>query len=107
MRSAIAYLVDYNYNKNDYGVLERTPNKRKVYVDVESVNAQEFFDGGRNGLRPALRFSIFAYDYKGEKVIEYNNEQYTIYRTYLKHYDQIDLYVEFKKGNEKDTDCGC
>lgn len=100
MRSSIAYLIDYSYTKDDYGVLQKTPIKRKVYVDVVSVNASEFFDGGRNGLKPALRFSIFEYDYKKENIIEYKNEQYTIYRTYLRDYDQIELYAELKKGNE-------
>lgn len=100
MRSSIAYLIDYTYTKDDYGVLHKTPTKRKVYVDVVSVNASEFFDGGRNGLKPALRFSIFEYDYNKENIIEYKDEQYTIYRTYLREYDQIELYAELKKGNE-------
>ncbi len=100
MRSSIAYLIDYSYTKDDYGVLHKTPTKRKVYVDVVSVNASEFFDGGRNGLKPALRFSIFEYDYNKENIIEYKDEQYTIYRTYLREYDQIELYAELKKGNE-------
>lgn len=100
MRSSIAYLVSYDYQQNDYGVLERTATKRQVYVDVVSVSASEFFEGGRNGLKPALRFSMFKYDYSNEDVIEYNDIQYSIYRTYVKNYDQIDLYVELKKGNE-------
>ena len=100
MRSNIAYLVTYHYEKDEYGVLQRTSCKRKVFVDVVSVNSQEFFEGGRNGLKPVLRFTLFEFDYKGEEVIEFNNVQYSIYRTYQKHYDQIELYVEFKKGNE-------
>ena len=101
MRSNIAYLVSYTYEKNEYGVLEPIEHKRKVYVDVVSVTSNEFFEGGRNGLKPVYRFSMFEFDYKGEDVIEFNNQQYSIYRTYLRDYDQIELYVEFKKGNEK------
>lgn len=101
MRSSLAYLVSYDYQKNQYGVLERASNKRLVYVDVVSVSSSEFFEGGRNGLKPIYRFSMFEYDYNDEDVIEYNDVQYSIYRTYRKNYDQIDLYVELKKGNEK------
>lgn len=106
MRSNVAYLITYAYTKNNYGVLERTQSKRKVYVDVINVNSQEFFEGGRNGLKPIYRFSLFEFDYKGEEVIEFENKQYTIYRTYKNRYDQIDLYVELKKGNEQEIHQG-
>lgn len=101
MRSSIAYLVSNEYAQNSYGVMERTESKRKVFVDVASVTSQEFFEGGRNGLRPAYRFTMFQFDYLGEQVIEYKGEQYTIYRTYVRSYDTIELYTEFKKGNEQ------
>lgn len=100
MRSSIANLVSYTYEKDEYGVLRRNSTSRQVYVDVVSVSASEFFDGGRNGLKPALRFTMFRYDYQNEDVIEYEGVQYSIYRTYFRNYDQIDLYTELKKGNE-------
>ena len=103
MRSSIAKLVSYTYEKDSYGVLRRNSTSRKVFVDVVSVSASEFFDGGRNGLKPALRFTMFRYDYQNEDVIEYEGVQYSIYRTYFKNYDQIDLYTELKKGNEKEN----
>ena len=100
MRSNVAYLVGYTYTKDAYGVLQRSETKRKVFADVSSVSASEFFEGGRNGLKPALRFTIFAYDYKGEDVIECDGVQYSVYRTYNRNYDQVELYCELKKGNE-------
>lgn len=99
-KSDIAYLVTESYAQNDYGVYERTMTKRKVFVDVSSVSANEWFEGGRNGLNPQYRFRMFQFDYLGEKVIEYNSVQYSIYRTYNKSVDEIELYAELKKGNE-------
>ena len=90
MRSNVAYLISFAYQQDAYGVLQRTLEKRKVMVDVSSVSASEFFEGGRNGLKPALRFTLFAYDYGGENIIEYNGEQYTVYRTYLRNYDKVE-----------------
>lgn len=98
-RSAVAYLVSQSYTQNDYGVYERTESKKKVYVDVSSVNQNEWFEGGRNGLNPQYRFTMFAYDYSDEEIIEYNDVQYTIYRTYLRKGDLIELYTEKRKGN--------
>lgn len=100
MRSNIAYLVTYTYQKDNYGVLQATSEKKKVFVSVDSVSASEFFEGGRNGLKPALRFTLFAYDYSGEDVIEYEGVQYSVYRSYTRSYDQVELYCELKKGNE-------
>lgn len=99
-RSAIAYLVSESFTQNDYGVMEKQTEKRKVFVNVTSVTSQEWFEGGRNGLNPQFRFTLFTYDYKGEKVIEYEDKHYTIYRTYLRKGDLLELYTELKKGNE-------
>ena len=100
MKSSTAYLVSESYAQNVYGVYETTMTKRKVYPYVESVTGREWFEGGRNGLNPQLRFTMFSFDYQGEKIIEYNNVQYTIYRTYIKSNDEIELYTELRKGNE-------
>lgn len=99
-RSDVAYLVVDTYSQNEYGVMEKTTTKHQVFVDVTSVTSQEWFEGGRNGLNPQYRFTVFAHDYSGEEVIEYNGVQYTIYRTYRRREDLIELYVELRKGNE-------
>ena len=99
-KSSVAYLVHESFSQNEYGVMEPSTTKYKVYVDVNSVTSQEWFEGGRNGLNPQYRFTMFTFDYHNEKIIEYKNVQYTIYRTYIKNIDEIELYVELRKGNE-------
>lgn len=104
MKSAVAYLVSESYTQNEYGVFEKTTTKKRVFVDVSSVSSNEWFEGGRNGLNPQYRFKMFQFDYLGEKVIEYDSVQYTIYRTYNRSVDEIELYAELKKGNENGED---
>lgn len=99
-RSELAYLVVESYTQNEYGVMVKTTTKHPVYVNVTSVTSQEWFEGGRNGLNPQYRFTMFQFDYTGEKIIEYNDKQYTIYRTYNRSVDEIELYTELRKGNE-------
>ena len=99
-RSQVAYLVSESFSMNDYGVYERTETERKVFVNVSSVSSQEWFEGGRNGLNPQFRFTMFSHDYEDEKVIKYKDKYYTIYRTYSRKVDEIELYTELKKGNE-------
>lgn len=99
MRSAVAYLISESYTQNAYGVMVKNTERKKVFVKVTSVSSQEWFEGGRNGLNPQFRFTIFAFDYNKEAIIEFDGIQYTIYRTYING-DNIDLYVEKRKGNE-------
>ena len=99
-KSDVAYLITESYTQNDYGVMEKTTTRTQVYVNVTSVSSQEWFEGGRNGLNPQYRFTMFQFDYTGEKIIEYNDKQYTIYRTYNRSVDEVELYTELRKGNE-------
>lgn len=100
-RSKIVYLIREVWEENDYGVLERILERRKVFADVSSVTASEFFSGGMNGLKPELRMTIFAGDYKGENILEHSGKKYTVYRTYFARNDLVELYCELRKGNEQ------
>lgn len=98
-RSAVAYLIAETFQKDAYGVLQPTTTRKKIYCDVSSVSMSEWFEGGRNGLNPELRLTMFSGDYNGEKLIEYNGTEYSIYRTYLRRNDVLELYVERRGGN--------
>lgn len=78
-------------------------NKRTVYAKAESVTQTEWFEGGRLGLNPQYRFTLFAGDYQGETELEYNSKRYTIYRTYYANGDTVELYTEEKKGIRAST----
>ena len=99
-RISVCYLVFETFSQDSYGVITPTEEKTKVYCDVTSVSQKEWFEGGRNGLNPEYKMTMFKYDYSGEQILEYNEVQYTIYRTYEKG-DLIELYVQKRKGNEE------
>lgn len=98
-RSDVITLVSETYEKNQYGVSVPVTASQDVYCQVMSVTAQEFFEGGRNGLNPEYRFTMFAPDYNGQKTVVYNGKPYGVYRTYLGRDDTIELYVERKGGS--------
>lgn len=98
-RSSIAYLVAKEWTQDVYGVQRETTSERKIYVQVDSVSLSEFFEGGRSGLNPELRFTAFRFDYNGEEEIKYNGKYYRIYRTYFGRNDTVELYAERRKGN--------
>lgn len=97
-RSDVIDLIDQTMAKDDYGVWKATETKKRIYCKVDSVTASEFFDGGRNGLNPEYRMTVFSGDYDGQRVIEYAGLRYGVYRTYKAKNDNIELYVERKGG---------
>lgn len=105
-RSSVIYLVSETYTKNQYGVLIPTVTKRKVFANVTSVTATEWFEGGRNGLNPELRIRVFAPEYHGEEVVQFNGKYYAIYRTYMARDDVLELYVERKQGEAEQYAAG-
>ena len=97
-RSTPIKLLATQKSQNYYGVWEETQTSRDVFCQVESVTRAEFFEGGRNGLNPEFRMSMFSGDYNGERLLMYNGNTYSIYRTFIAKNDIIELYVERKGG---------
>lgn len=113
MDDVILLITDGSYY-DALGVYRKTETSRQVFAEVNSVTRSEFFSGGRNGLNPQLMFKVFAGDYEGETVIEYQGERYAVYRTYKGNKnsyvgpntssrqelmaDYIEIYVERKGG---------
>ena len=97
-RSDVIKLISMNRTQDEYGRWVATPIAKEVFCQVDSITRAEFFDGGRNGLNPEFKFTMFFGDYNGESVVEYAGNTYSVYRTYLRRTDIIELYVERKGG---------
>lgn len=98
VRSDVITLVGVTRTQNEYGQWIESETTKQVYCDVDSVTQSEFFEGGRNGLNPEYRFTMFFADYNDEPIVEYKDKRYAVYRTYLKRNDKLELYVERKGG---------
>jgi hypothetical protein len=97
-RSDVITLVGYTQTQDAFGVWQSTQTQRDVFCSVDSVTRQEYFEGGRNGLNPEYRITMFFGDYNGEDTILYNGKAYGVYRTYHAKTDVLELYVERKGG---------
>jgi len=104
-RSDVITLLKTVITVDDYGVERISKTSRDVFCQVDSVTRAEFFDGGRNGLNPEYRITMFAPDYEGEAELIYKDLTYSVYRTYQGRNDTLELYVERKGGsNGHNTD---
>ena len=95
---AVLSLISKTTAKDEYGVDRVTETAREVFCRVRSASRTEFFDGGRNGLNPEYQFTVFAADYQGESIVEYEGARYAVYRTYRAGSDYLELYAERKGG---------
>lgn len=89
--NAVIYLISVTNDKNSLGDIITTTSKRMVYADELSVGQTEFYQAAAIGLRPELKFEIFAGDYENEKTLEYNSKTYEIKRTYKKGLDKLEI----------------
>jgi hypothetical protein len=99
-RSTPIYLLAPVYSQNDKGVIGSQFTERMIYANVTSVTGSEWFEGGRAGLNPELRFRVFAPDYQGEEILKYNDHYYSVYRTYMARNDILELYCERRSGTD-------
>lgn len=79
--------------------VEGDGTRSEVFGRVESVTRAEWFEGGREGMKPALVFITPSVNYSGEQEAELQGVRYRIYRTYRKRdTDEVELYLEEKAG---------
>lgn len=98
-RSEVIILLGETQTQNDFGVWVPQRTSKEVFCQVDSVTRAEFFEGGRNGLNPEYRFTMFFGDYNGEREVIYKGNAYSVYRTYHARTDDLELYVERKGGS--------
>ena len=97
-RSQILTLVSRTYEPDDIGQQVPTEDRRDVYVNIGSVSAAEWYEGGAHGLAPEYKCTMSALDYAGEQIAELEGRRYRIYRTYRGKNDILELYLERRAG---------
>lgn len=97
-RSNVCLLVSVEYQQDSIGQPVAIETLKPAFCDIASVSRSEFYDAGRNGLKPEYRITIFAPDYNGEEALILNNIRYGVIRTYRNRNETVELYVERKTG---------
>lgn len=78
-----------------------TPSEREVFCEVRSVNRNELYQARAIGLDPTIVFALaIAEDYQGEKELVWNDEQYSVIRTYRTQDDGIEITAEVSKREQ-------
>lgn len=85
------------FNANRQPIVE-TVSQNDVYAQMRSITRAEWFEAGRNGLKPDICFITNCFDYDGEEIVEFNGKRYGVYRTFFGRNDAVELYCEKKGG---------
>ncbi|MRU08770.1 phage head closure protein, partial [Bacillus anthracis] len=81
--------------KDDLGQIEVSEDfTRQVFCEKKSISQNEFFQAGQNGFKPKCVLIVYSLDYQEEQKVNYNNKTYSIYRTYERDDERIELYCE-------------
>ena len=97
-RSTPIYLVRETRAQNGFGEWISTEERRRVFANVSSVSASEYFNASQIGLNPEIRFTMFAPDYDGELIVECMGYRYSVYRIYRATTDKMELYSQREAG---------
>ena len=80
--------------RTERGNLIRKPMRdaaRAVYARVFSVGQSEFYTSAQAGIELEVKFDIWAHEYKGELLVEWNGREYPVIRSYRKGRDRVEL----------------
>ena len=98
-RSTVITLIDVSYTTDAIGQKISVETERTVFANVQSVTRNEWVDAGNRGFKPEWRVTMFSPDYEGEGIVKMNGIRYSIYRTYIRQDEQIELYLERRPGS--------
>lgn len=92
MWSDIAFLGRIVESENDIGdYIEVIIYDNEVYCNEKSIKASEFYQAQAVGMKPEVSIELMLVDYSKEKYIKYDDEEYTVLRTYKTSSEKIEL----------------
>lgn len=80
---------------------KKDKTERKIFGEVQPISQHEFFEAGQLGLTPELKAIVWSFDYKQEDLLKLRNRTYSIYRTYERYDNKIELYLKSRTGDRK------
>lgn len=98
--ATIITLIAQTFSIDQYGNEVVTTQDTDVFAEVDSVSQSEFFAAQDTELKPEYKFTVFFGNYNGQSLVEYEDEIYSVYRTYRTG-DNLELYVERKIGERR------
>lgn len=91
-------LITETQTQDSIGQVTTSEATTDVIAEVKSITQSEFMQGKQGGLSPAYVFEVSVFAYSGQKIVVYNGNRYSVYRTYEADENTIELYCEYEVG---------
>lgn len=98
-RECIVTLEVPTYGRDALNQLVKTGTEQiPVYCQIESVSQSEWSAAGINGLKAEYKVTVWADEYRNAVSVILDEVRYSIYRTFQRSEDMIELYLTRKAG---------
>lgn len=97
------FLGAYSDTTNDYGdpVKAIVYSPESIFCNEKSVKYSEFYQAQAVGMKPEIVLEVKIVDYNKENYVKYEDEEYTVLRTYKTSSENIELTL--KRGVNNGT----
>jgi len=99
LRNDILFFPIVTTVKDELGQIDEVEEfTRQVFCKKKSIPQNEFFHAGQSGIKANCVLIVNVFDYQEEAKVKYKDKIYSVYRTYEKNDETIELYCEVRTG---------
>jgi hypothetical protein len=95
----VCYLLFRTTTKDELNQFIVTEKSSMVFCSKLSITRAEFNTAGVLGFKPDIMLIVDSDSYDQEKLLEYNQKKYSIYKTFQRTDGFTELYCEVKTGD--------
>lgn len=95
----VCKLISFTTTRDKIGQQIRSKQSRNIFCSKMSITRAEFNTAGNLGHKPTIMFIVDGDEYSKEQYLEFEGEQYSIYKTFQRADNFIELYCEVKAGD--------
>ncbi|SDC69878.1 phage head-tail adaptor, putative, SPP1 family [Paenibacillus sp. UNCCL117] len=90
----VTLIGQVGYESDENGNQIPQENDTTILCSLKSIGRNEFYNAAAAGLRPELTFTVHAYEYNGERTLQFEGQLYRIIRTYSTGIEELELVCE-------------
>ncbi|WP_163102256.1 phage head closure protein [Peribacillus alkalitolerans] len=94
----VCFLISVSYTEDELGQPIETETERQVFGSKLSISRAEFSAAGQLGHKPLILLIIDSDEYDKENSLKYENQNYRIYKDFMRTDGFTELYCEVKSG---------
>jgi SPP1 family predicted phage head-tail adaptor len=95
----VCKLIEITTTQDNIGQFIKTEKSRTIFCSKMSITRAEFNAAGNLGHKPTIMFIVDGDEYSKEKYLEFENVKYSVYKTFQRADNFIELYCEVKAGD--------